>query len=180
MIKENVFSDYRREVYYFILKKVKNEDIASDIFQNTFLKAYENQHQIKDQNKIRAWLFQITRNEIADYYNQESVYVSKFDDTNLSLAKEPAIFNSDQFCCYETFINDLPKIYKNVIELVYIEGKKQKEAAEILDITLSNVKARISRAKLILKKNFNECCQFELDEDGNLTGEPDCIKCDAV
>lgn len=181
MEQKNIFSDFHDEVYYFILKKVKDDHIGKDIFQNVFLKAFENQHQLKDENKIRAWLFQITRNEIANHFNQESVYVPKFeDDKNPSLAKDANVFDSSEFCCYESFVNDLPKIYKDVVELIYNQGKKQRETAEILDISLPNVKARVRRAKNILKNNFEECCQYQLDEDGYLTGEADCEKCDAI
>lgn len=181
MKEKNIFSPYQNEIYYFILKKVKDDHIGKDIFQNVFLKALENQHQLKDEQKTRAWLFQITRNEIADYFNQESVYVPKFEgDKNPSLAKESNVFNSIDFCCYETFVNDLPKIYKDVVDLIYNKGIKQQETAEILDISLPNVKARVKRAKDILKNNFEECCQYQLDKDGFLTGEPDCVKCDSI
>ena len=68
-----------------------------------------------------------------------------------------------------------PRKYKLVID--YIEGKKQKEVAALTGLTLENVKVRIKRAKMILKKNFTECCKYQLDEQGNLTGEPNCAVC---
>lgn len=84
---------------------------------------------------------------------------------------------NEAYCCFDNFINELPLIYKEPIELVYIKGKKQQQVAEILDISLANVKARIRRAKGILKKNFSECCKYEFDKNGSLIGEADCSKC---
>ena len=74
-------------------------------------------------------------------------------------------------------INELPEIYKEVIELVYIDGKKQKDAAKHLGISLENVKARIRRAKDMLKKKFKECCKYESNKKGKLIGAPNCSKC---
>ena len=68
-------------------------------------------------------------------------------------------------------------MYREVIELVYIKGHKQKDAAKELDISLINTKARIRRAKELLKKKFQDCCKYELDKTGKLTGEPDCSIC---
>ena len=68
-------------------------------------------------------------------------------------------------------------MYREVIELVYIKGHKQKDVAVALDISLENTKARIRRAKDMLKHKFKECCKYELDEKGKLTGEPNCSTC---
>ena len=84
----------------------------------------------------------------------------------------------EAICCFDKFINDLPPPYKEVIEIVYIKGKKQKEAASILGITLMNVKVRIKRAKDILKKNFNECCKYSFNANGDLIGESNCNICE--
>ena len=168
-----IWNDFNSEIYFFILKKVKNKDAANEIFQNSFLKIHQNINQLKDSNKVKAWSFQIVRNEIANYFNNQS---RTFHNVNSDTLKNADNFK--EFCCFDRFISNLPKDYKEVIELVYIKGKKQVEVAELIGISLANVKARIRRAKSILKINFNECCKFELNEDGKLIGEPNCAHCD--
>ncbi|MDT0293696.1 sigma-70 family RNA polymerase sigma factor [Mesonia ostreae] len=175
METQNIWNNFNEELYFFILKKVKNKAITNDIFQNTFLKIHKNLPQLKAEEKARAWVFQIARNEIADYFRKESVYVEK-----LSINKEVSSQELEHFCCFDKFINELPHIYKEVIELAYIEGKKQKEIAEQINISLENVKARIRRAKSILKKRFNECCKYEIGENGKLTGPSNCAICDTT
>ncbi|MCG2420285.1 sigma-70 family RNA polymerase sigma factor [Aequorivita sp. F47161] len=172
METEKIWNAFNEELYFFILKKVRNETAAGDIFQNTFLKIHKNLEQIKDEEKVKAWVFQIARNEIANYFKSESKYVAP-------VAKEEVVVleKSDALCCFDKFINDLPDIYKKTVELVYIEGKKQDEAAQILDVSLANVKARIRRSKDILKEKFSLCCKYEFDENGSLVGEADCSKC---
>jgi RNA polymerase sigma-70 factor (ECF subfamily) len=172
METQKIWNDFNDELYFFILKKVKNKDIASDIFQNTFLKIHKNLPQLKKVEKTRAWIFQIARNEIANHFNKESIYAAE-----LNTNEEITLQKYRHICCFDKFIDNLPEIYRQVIELVYIKGQKQKEAANALKISLENVKARIRRAKDILKKNFNECCKYEFDENGKLIGEPNCSIC---
>ena len=172
METQNIWDNFNEELYFFILKRVKNKDVTNDIFQNTFFKIHKNLVHLEKKEKARAWVFQIARNEIFNHFNKESIYV---DDLNVN--REAPLEKYEQICCFDQFIDDLPEIYNQVIELVYIKGLKQKEVAEELGISLENVKARVRRAKDILKKNFNECCQYELDEQGRLRGEANCAQC---
>lgn len=173
METQTIWNNYNQELYFFILKKVKSKNAANDVFQNTFLKIHLNLTSLKNVEKTRAWVFQIARNEIINYFNNETVYTDEIDKKNDILLQQ-----YQHICCFDKFINELPKIYKEVIELVYIKGHQQKEVAVTLDISLENVKARIRRAKEILKKRFNECCKYELDKNGHLTGESNCSICE--
>ncbi len=172
METQKIWNWFNEQIYFFILKRVKNKNAANDIFQNTFLKIHRNLNQVNEEEKIKAWVFQIARNEIANYFNQEAKYKEILDPD-----QKNAVPEYQHICCFDKFINNLPETYKDVIEQVYINGKKQSEVAKEMDISLANVKARIRRAKTILKKNFNECCKYEFDEKGNLIGEPNCASC---
>ena len=172
METQEIWNNFRDELYFFILKKVKSQNVANDIFQNTFFKVHKNITQVKKEEKVKAWVFQIARHEIANYFNAESIYVDKLEST-----KETPEEETQSVCCFDKFISDLPEIYKEVIEMVYIKGQKQKDVAETLNISLENTKARIRRGKDILKTKFRECCKYELDDKGKLTGESNCSIC---
>ncbi|GER60241.1 sigma-70 family RNA polymerase sigma factor [Patiriisocius marinus] len=172
MKTQNIWEKYNEELYFFILRKTNDKNIANDVFQNTFFKIHKNITHLKSDDKTKPWVFQIARNEIANYYNNESIYVEKFDNKTIVQAEKV-----EEFCCFETFINELPKNYKQVIELVYIDGIKQKDVAIKLEISLDNVKARIRKAKDVLKVKFNECCNYQFNKKGTLIGESNCAKC---
>ena len=172
METQKIWNSFNEELYFFILKKVKDRDITNDVFQNTFLKIHKNISKLKNEEKAKAWVFQIARNEINNHFNKESVY-----SNNLDTNKETLLQKYEHVCCFDKFIDELPKIYKQVIELIYIKGKKQKDTAEELNISLENVKARVKRAKEILKQRFNECCKYEFNKQGKLFGEPNCSVC---
>lgn len=160
------------EIYFFILKKVKDRNIANDVFQEVFLKIHANISSLKQEGKLKSWAFQIVRNEIANYFNKENKYID-FEENKAEINEE-----NINYCCFDKFLNELSHPYKEVMELVYVEGKKQGEVSEILGITLANVKIRIKRAKESLKQKLQECCHYEVDKEGNLVGEPNCNCCE--
>ncbi|MBW1294776.1 sigma-70 family RNA polymerase sigma factor [Aquimarina litoralis] len=167
-----IWNNFNDELYFFILKKVKSTNVANDVFQNTFLKIHKNISTLKEDKKVKAWVFQIARNEITNYFNAESSYRSKVNNS-----EEISLQEAQFVCCFDKFIDDLPEIYKEVIEMIYIKGYKQKDVAKTLEISLENTKVRIKRAKDILKNRFKDCCKYEFDKQGKLIGESDCSIC---
>lgn len=172
MITEKIWEIYNESVYLFILKRVKNKQVANDIFQNTFLKIHNHLPSLKDDSKIKAWVFQIARNEINNHFNTESHYVK---NNNTHYETDGSEFQA--VCCFDKLIHDLPDKYREVIELVYVKGYKQKEVAISLGISLENTKARVRRAKILLKEKFKACCNYEVNQNGKLVGEPNCSTC---
>ncbi|MEM7109320.1 MAG: sigma-70 family RNA polymerase sigma factor [Bacteroidota bacterium] len=172
MDSQKIYQKYGQEVYFLILKKVKDQSTAKDIFQSTFLKVHKNIHQLKTEQKSRAWVFQICRNEIANYFNERVV-----NNYTLSSPASNEEHAHVDICCFDRFINDLPDLNKEVIVLTYVTGKKQEEVADILQMSIANVKARIRRSKALLKKRFLECCKYEMNTKGKLIGTPNCSVC---
>lgn len=172
---------FKNEIYFFILRKVKDEHHAKDIFQNTCLRALENAAQIKNPDKIRAWLYQITRNQISDFFKrQRGQFISVQQDVIDNTGDQEMHSIHQDCCCFDNFIQELPESYKDVVTQIYLRGRSQKETADLLHITLANVKIKVSRAKSILKTKFNECCHYQIDANGKLTGEPDCARCHSI
>ncbi|MCK0146564.1 sigma-70 family RNA polymerase sigma factor [Arenibacter sp. F26102] len=172
METETIWEKFNSEVYFFILKKVRDTDITNEVMQNSFLKIHQSINTLKNPEKVRAWVFQIVRNEIANHFNERSKSVHSSD---VKLFTTSNSYND--LCCLDRFINDLPKQYNEVVELVYLKGNTQVETAALIGISLSNVKARIRRAKLILINNFNTCCKFKISTEGKLIGDSNCSRC---
>lgn len=172
---EAIWEAQASHLYFFILKRVHDVTIAQDVVQNTFLKAHGSLGTVHKPVKIKAWLFQIARNELANYYRDPNTNIS-----NTELAPIADVSAKDDFCCFERFIEELPDKYQKVIKLVYLEGKTNSEAANTLNLSLANIKARIRRAKGILKQRFQDCCSYKTNESDQLVGEPDCAVCYAI
>lgn len=172
MKTQEIWQSLGDEIYFFILKKVKSKNVTNDIFQNTFLKIHDKLDQLKEPEKLRAWVFQIARNEIFNHIKHEINHSKKTNNDGLLVSDKDQII-----CCLDTFIDGLPQTYRRVVKLVYQNGKKQYEVADELEISIANVKARLRRAKTMLKKQLHECCKYEYNKKGKLVGSPDCLKC---
>ena len=60
-ITETIYQRFHQELECFIVKKVKDKSAAKDILQDIFVKIHIHLHTIKDQSKLNAWIYQLTR-----------------------------------------------------------------------------------------------------------------------
>ena len=173
-----VWEKFHDNIYNFIFKRVKNESDTDDILQDVFMKIHLHKAKLKDESKLQSWIYQISRNTIADFYRSDKSNQSS-EPEDLEDMDVGFYGKQEMFCCLHPFIEELPDKYKSAIKLSDLEGKKQQEVADILGITLSGAKSRVQRARDILKGRFVECCNFSMDENGHLMGEQDCPRCNA-
>lgn len=141
--------------------------MANDLVQTVMLKLVEAQSSTKDIANVRAWLFQVTRNTIYDYYknNKLNLTDTTFDNLEDSEFEDRAL---EQFL--EPMILSLPEKYSKPLLLSDIDNLSQKEISEKLNLGLSAVKMRISRGREKLKEMFVECCDIDYDSQGNMCG----------
>lgn len=69
---EYIWADLHQELRSFIHKKVNDADLSEDLLQDVFLKIHQNIHALADSSKLTAWVYQITRNTIADHFRKKS------------------------------------------------------------------------------------------------------------
>ncbi|MCC5944633.1 MAG: RNA polymerase sigma factor SigZ [Bernardetiaceae bacterium] len=166
-------------VYAFVLKRVQNPDDARDIQQDIFLKIHTSIPQLKDKAKLEAWIFQIARHRITDYYrSQKKNYdLKEAQGAYQHSTQEPIADKQELFCCLHPFIQELPERYRKVLEMQALEGLSTEEIATKLSLSVSGVKSRLQRGREMMKTKFVSCCHYEVAENGKLKGEQDCPRC---
>lgn len=166
-ITENIYRQFHRELEQFISKKVKDQIITKDILQDVFVKIHLHLKGIKDQSKLQAWIYQLTRNAISDYYRK-----NKFTSDNAEIPNEIADITPDADqgleSCVMPFIAQLPPKYQEALILTDIKGISQTELAAQLNISYSAAKSRVQRARQKLKTIFTDCCRIHTDRYGNV------------
>lgn len=158
-----IYDQYVDKIYRFIFIKVNSEDIAKDICSETFMKgwlAFQNEKKI---DNIRAFLYQIARNLVTDYYRQRGrTQVVSADfvpivDPREDLEKKSFI-NSDLERVKASLVN-LKEDYQNVIIWYYIDGVSVPEIAKNLGRSEGTTRVLIHRALKALKDKVNEGIQ---------------------
>ena len=166
---EQVWAEFSRRLRAFILGRVTNEGDADDLLQDIFAKIHNNLPSLKDEGRLTAWVFQITRNTIADYYRQlkteppELAPSSGFIENQDENALNPEVAG-----WLVPMLESLPEKYRQALRLTELEGMKQRELASELGLSLSAAKMRVRRGREKLKAALLDCCHFELDRRGNI------------
>jgi len=162
----NKWQEMQQELFNFVNQKVKDADLAQDIVQDVFIKVFTKIDSLKNQDKVVAWIFQITRNEINTHFRKQT---SK-QQTNNSISELTLNdnYNTEFSKCILPMIETLPEIYQQALLLTEIEGVSQKELALKLQISYSGAKSRVQRGRELLKISLKSCCKISVDSYGNI------------
>ncbi len=173
---EKIYDNFAEELRGFIRNKVDNKLTADDILQDVFIKIHSSIDTLKEETKLRGWLYQITRNTIIDYYRKEKPSTDEFPDLSFFEDIEEETPQEKLANSILEMIEDLPIKYSEALCLNECHGLSQKETAEKLNISYSGTKSRIQRGREMLRDSLMKCCHYEFDKYGTLI---DChpVKC---
>jgi RNA polymerase sigma-70 factor (ECF subfamily) len=180
----DIYDQYYTKVRKFILTLVKDEWVADDLIQETFLRIQNNLKDLKDPSKLSSWIFRIAYNLCQDHFRQlkRSHKEERIDQEGMEDFKETLIQKGPDIQkeleqrqmgeCVQNQINLLPESMRTVLLLFDIMEFSHQEIADILGSTVKNVKVRLHRARKKLKPILEEKCAFERDERNVLICTP--------
>jgi len=165
-----IWEEFNLPLKNFIRKRIQHEQDIEDILQEVFSKIYNNMDSLKDSTKIHAWVYQITRNSIIDYYRKENrpMELSELINYLINEPEDDLSINEEIVSCLKVMINHLPEKYKQAIIYTEFQNLTQKELSEKMGLSLSGAKSRVQRARSMLKETLLGCCQLEFDRLGNI------------
>lgn len=145
----------------FAINLTRDTEEANDLYQETLYKALANKEKYNAGTNIKAWLFTIMRNIFINNYRRKAKQKTIFDSTpndyliNLKQVTVSNAAESDmQVKEIKKAIRDLPEIFKTPF-LLYFEGYKYNEIAEVLREPLGTIKSRIHFARKLLKEQIS-------------------------
>lgn len=154
-----LFRHFAPKLQAYATRQFGNEQTAMDLVQETMTNVWHKAHLFKpDRGSAATWIFTIARNIRFDILrkNKHRQYDLSADDLwpilaeqNESLDDDYALDDDLLLQQLAAYCEQLPLAQKQVIELIYIEGKSQQEVADALEIPLGTVK---SRTRLALQK----------------------------
>ncbi len=152
-----LYSNYSDSLFGVALKITRDEALAKDALQESFIKIWKNSHKYDPKKaKLFTWLYRITRNTAIDK-------LRSFNNRN---SREVQIENSNVYSIATNSLNldvmdlkqhveKLDQKYKTVLNALFFEGMTQQEASDELDIPLGTIKSRLKIALRELKKVYN-------------------------
>jgi RNA polymerase sigma-70 factor, ECF subfamily len=165
-----IHDQYYGRVRRFIFSLVRDTWVADDLVQETLIKVSLKLDTLQDPAKRSSWIFRIAYNLCQDYFrSQKKGPAADLQDPKiislLEIAPSQETLEQHQMsACVRRQMDLLPEAYRAVLILSDELEFDHREMAEILEISIENVKVRLHRARKRLKAILEEKCLFERDE----------------
>ena len=155
-----LYEKYFDQIFIFIFKKTKNEELTGDLTSQVFLKALLNINKYEDRGyPFSSWLYMIASNEVNLHYRK----IKKINE--IEIQEKDVVNLLDEFKSMNTIehqeklidaMNNLSEKDTEIIDLRYFEKKSFKEIGEILQISHGAAKIKLYRSVEKLKTLFNK------------------------
>lgn len=158
-----LITQHQRRLYRFVIKYIDHPDDAADITQQAFVEAARTIASFRGDSKLSTWLFGIAMNMVRNYLSRAPHRVHKFetDDSLVSIASaelDPSdcLVQKELLIMAEKAFGELPSEMSEVLGLVAVDEISYQDAADILCIPLGTVRSRVSRARAVLRSQFEQ------------------------
>ena len=168
---EVLLKRYKNQVYKFIYLKVKDADLANDIFQESFIKVVQNikAGKYNEEGKFLPWATRIAQNLVIDYYrkqgkvrvlserntfNEDFGIFQRIACENKNYLQQKSSMELDQQLV--ELMNHLPKVQREIVELRNFHDLSFKEIAESEKISINTALGRMRYALINLRKMLEE------------------------
>lgn len=147
---------YKNAIYHHCFAIVRNEDVAEDIAQETFIAAYYKLRLYNSRYRLSTWLFKIATNKALNWLKKASREIADADDLIASIASShPGPAKMAVYGELHTAVNHLQANYRAVISLYYWQGLSYEEIATVLSAPIGSVRGWMYRAKEQLRKELS-------------------------
>ena len=166
---DGLLKKYKSSVYNLVYRMVRDVQEAEDLTQEAFIKAFNSLASFNEDYAFSTWLYKIATNNCIDFFRKRKLQTYSLDkpiqykDSEIQheipdpdLNPEKSIIARERTTLIQEAIRTLPEKYYTAIVLRHNEEKSYEEIAEVLDLPLGTVKARIFRAREMLNKALKD------------------------
>jgi RNA polymerase sigma-70 factor (ECF subfamily) len=159
-----LYDRYGRITFALIFRVVRNEAVAEDLVQETFLRVWNRVHAFDhEKGALGPWVLAVARNRAIDYLRsvdgrmaQNSLEVEKLEQPALFADLENRILNLDRVRKLRAAFEKLSPNQRLVLELAYYEGLSQTEISDRLKQPLGTVKTWVRTALKLMREELGE------------------------
>ena len=146
-----LYSERVRSAAFFVLR---DNHAAEDIMQETFITAFEKLSQVREPEKIEAWLVRVAINKAKNSLRSKPRQVSLSGDIPISAHLDDALMHKDEITLACEAVARLPAEYQVVLYFKCVRGLTPKQIADALEIPEGTVKSRLQRARETAKEYY--------------------------
>jgi RNA polymerase sigma factor (sigma-70 family) len=167
MAYRGLVEKHQGSVYHVIFRIVRDKELASDLVQDTFMKAFSSLKTYRSEFRFSTWLYKIAANASIDFIRKKRIKALSLDnpinteDGQVTIDipdnrhhPEEEMVRRERASSIDEAIGALPNKYRQVIIARHQEEKSYEEIADELGVPVGTIKARIFRARELLKKRL--------------------------
>ena len=163
-----LFEAYHERIYHYIWQMVREDDLAADLTQETFIRAYRSLPELRDERAFPAWLYRIAVNRVRDERKRAQLPTVSLDalvEEEDSEATERAfadwsdnperqVVRQELAQAVDRAVAHLTPEHREVIVLHHLRGLEIRDIARVLHLAEGTVKSRLGRARAILRRKL--------------------------
>jgi len=161
-----LFVRFSRPVFQFIYQLVSQRDLADELTQETFVRAYRNLNQLRDDSRFSTWLFGIGHNVAREFLRSKqrqieslSEEINQSEDTR-SISPVDGVLEKELNLAIENALQGLDEERRAIFVLKVFQQRSYQEIVEITGFSLAKIKTEMHRARLKLRQRLR--CYVEM------------------
>jgi RNA polymerase sigma-70 factor (ECF subfamily) len=181
----SIYDEFYERVIRYVTRIVGQND-SEDVAQEVFEKISKGIGNFRGESKLSTWIYRIATHTALDKLRAqaskqlakhggvtEAVDVEADNQVTFPAGSHPEqnLIRQEMSECVREYVDNLPNDYRTALILSEMEGFKNQEIADILQISLDSVKIRLHRARAKLKRELETGCSFYHNDQG-------CLACD--
>lgn len=166
---DTAWKQHAAELRSWLRHRTSQPQDVDDMMQDLYMKALRQGSRFCDVHNARAWLFEVSRNALADRLKLKREMVELPDDLPAALPQDAAPVDN-LAACLPRVLSELSPTDREVIALCDLNGLPQAVYAAQVGLHLSAAKSRLQRARRRLRAQMTLACQVKMDADGHVEG----------
>ena len=161
----------------FVARRLSDTADVDDVLQNIYLRIQAGVGELRDSERFGLWVYRVARSALADHGRSRARHpLPSTEPTDEIAVAPPTDVAEDGDGSAEhalaknlaVFVAALPSPYREAVTLTELQGMSQKDAAEMLGISLSGMKSRVQRGRQQIREMLQACCEIALDARGRV------------
>jgi RNA polymerase sigma-70 factor, ECF subfamily len=157
----------------YVARRVASPSDVDDVIQEVFVRIHRGLGELRDGQSFGGWVYRIAERAVVDHQRVRARHpVSSTPPPDVGEpAEEPggqSSLEGELTECVALFVARLPSPYREAITLTELQGVTQREAADLLGVSVSGMKSRVQRGRERIRRMFEECCAVSVDVRGRV------------
>jgi RNA polymerase sigma-70 factor (ECF subfamily) len=156
-----------------VARRVASACDVDDVVQEVFMRLHRGLTGLQDGERFGGWVYRIAERAVADHLRGRARHplpraVDHEASAEFTQSDPDTSLEAELSECVAMFVARLPSPYRQAITLTELEGLTQREAAEMLGLSVPGMKSRVQRGREQIRRMFEACCEISLDARGHV------------